>query len=225
MSDEGPIRLVLGSGSPRRAQLLRQLGLEFDQVASDEAEPEPAQGDPAEQAIRCAQAKARAVRELLLADARHPSRKPGRTSAIGRTIVIGQRTIVIGQRTIVIGADTMVIVDGAILGKPADAEEAVAMLRRLAGRRHRVCTGVCLLGPGGREQSDCVSTEVWMRPVTAAAIDAYVASGEPMDKAGAYAIQGLGARFVERINGCYYNVVGLPLARLTAMLDDAGFRS
>ena len=201
---EDPIRLVLGSGSPRRAQLLSQLGLEFNQVVSGAAEPAPLPGDPAKQAIRCAATKARAVRELLRDGVGHPSAEP--------------------VRTIVIGADTMVVVDGEILGKPADADDAAAMLHRLAARRHRVCTGMCLLGPGTLEQRDCVSTEVWMRPLSAAAIDAYVATGEPMDKAGGYAIQGLGARFVERISGCYYNVVGLPLSRLAAMLEDAGFR-
>ena len=202
--NEDPIRLVLGSGSPRRAQLLSQLGLDFDQVVSGEAEPAPVPGDPAEQAIRCAATKARAVREFL-------------RDAVGR--LSGEPV-----RTIVIGADTMVVVDGAILGKPADADEAAAMLRRLADRRHRVYTGMCLLGPDRLEQRDCVSTEVWMRPLSAATIDAYVATGEPMDKAGGYAIQGMGARFVERISGCYYNVVGLPLARLAAMLEEAGFR-
>ena len=191
------IRLVLGSGSPRRSQLLRQLQMDFEQVVSSQVEPAPTDGDPEAQAIHCAEIKARAVCELLPA------------SDI--------------ERTIVIGADTMVIVDGRILGKPADAETAGAMLRLLSGRSHTVCTGLCLLGPGALAQRDCVSTQVWMKSLSAETIDTYVASAEPMDKAGAYAIQGLGARFVERISGCYYNVVGLPLARLTAMLEDAGF--
>ncbi len=192
------IRLVLGSGSPRRGQLLRQLHIEFDQVVSSQAEPAPIDDDdPGGQAIKCAQVKARAVHELVGPTADTP--------------------------TIVIGADTMVVVDGRILGKPADTANARAMLRLLSGRSHTVCTGVCLLGPGWREQTDCVFTEVWMRPLSAEDIETYVASGEPMDKAGAYAIQGLGARFVERISGCYYNVVGLPLARLTAMLSEAGY--
>ncbi len=192
------IRLVLGSGSPRRAQLLRQLRIEFDQVVSSQAEPAPTDDDdPGGQAVKCAQVKAQAVHELVGPTADAP--------------------------TIVIGADTMVVVDGRILGKPADTANARAMLRLLSGRSHMVCTGVCLLGPGSREQTDCVFTEVWMRPLSAEDIETYVASGEPMDKAGAYAIQGLGARFVERISGCYYNVVGLPLARLTAMLSEAGY--
>lgn len=196
MSGQNGIRLVLGSGSPRRAQLLRQLLIEFDQVVSSKAEPAITDDDPGEQAVRCAQVKARAVYELL-----------GPTAG----------------EAIVIGADTMVVVDDRILGKPTDTADAQAMLRLLSGRSHTVCTGVCLLGPGVREQTDCVSTEVWMKPLTAEEIETYAASGEPMDKAGAYAIQGLGARFVERISGCYYNVVGLPLARLTAMLSEAGY--
>jgi septum formation protein len=197
MSEQSGIRLVLGSGSPRRAQLLRQLRIEFEQVVSSAAEPAPTDDDPGQQAIRCAQIKARAVHELLGPTAQAPA--------------------------IVVGADTMVVVDGTMLGKPADTKGAQAMLRMLSGRSHTVCTGICLLGPGELEQTDCVFTEVWIKPLSAEDIETYVASGEPMDKAGAYAIQGLGARFVERINGCYYNVVGLPLARLTAMLKEAGY--
>jgi septum formation protein len=198
MNKQTGMRLVLGSGSPRRAQLLRQLQLEFEQIVSAQEEPAPTGEDPGDQAIHCAQIKARAVRELL--------------SKADR------------EQTIVIGADTMVVVDDKILGKPRDAEAAGAMLRLLSGRSHTVCTGVCLLGPGALEQRESVLTEVWMKSLSTEAIDVYIASEEPMDKAGAYGIQGLGARFVERINGCYYNVVGLPLARLTVMLDEAGFR-
>ena len=197
MSAQGEIRLVLGSGSPRRSQLLRQLRIEFEQMVSSRPEPHTTDEDPRVQAVRCAHVKAQAVREQL-----PPSSPP----------------------TIVIGADTMVVVDDRILGKPADAADAKAMLRLLSGRSHTVCTGVCLLGPHPRdERTDSVATEVWMKPLTASDIETYVASGEPMDKAGSYAIQGLGARFVERISGCYYNVVGLPLARLTAMLSEAGY--
>jgi len=111
---------------------------------------------------------------------------------------------------IVLGADTAVVVDEHILGKPEDESEARRMLDLLSARRHEVVTGVCLLGRS--EIVDVAVTSVWFASLTAAEIEAYVASGEPADKAGAYAIQGLGSRFIERIEGCYFNVVGLPVA-------------
>lgn len=117
----------------------------------------------------------------------------------------------------VLGADTTVVVDGEVLGKPGDAAEAEAMLERLSGRSHRVLTGVCLIGPDGRAETAVDSTTVEFRPLTNAEIAAYVASGEPMDKAGAYAIQGGAAAFVTRIDGDYDTVVGLPVALIQAM--------
>jgi nucleoside triphosphate pyrophosphatase len=117
----------------------------------------------------------------------------------------------------VLGADTTVVVDGEVLGKPLDAAEAVAMLGRLSGRSHRVLTGVCLIGADGRSETSVASTTVEFRAVTAPEIERYVASGEPMDKAGAYAIQGGAGGFVTRIDGDYDNVVGLPVALIQAM--------
>lgn len=118
---------------------------------------------------------------------------------------------------IVLGADTVVVVDGDILGKPADAEEATRMLHRLAGREHYVLTGVCLKR-GTRELVDCERTLVRFAALSDREIREYVASGEPLDKAGAYAVQGLASKFVERIEGCYFNVVGLPIARVYRLL-------
>jgi len=112
---------------------------------------------------------------------------------------------------LVLGADTTVVVDGEILGKPVDAADARRMLGLLAGRPHEVLTGICLKR-GGVVLRDRASTRVWFAPLSEAEISAYVASGEPMDKAGAYAIQGLASKFIERIEGCYFNVVGLPVA-------------
>ncbi len=117
----------------------------------------------------------------------------------------------------VLGADTTVVVDGDILGKPADAAEAAAMLGRLQGRAHEVLTGVAVAGPGGLD-SAVVATRVWFAPMSPAEIADYVASGEPMDKAGAYAIQGLASRYIERIEGSQPNVVGLPMAVVHALL-------
>jgi septum formation protein len=118
---------------------------------------------------------------------------------------------------LVLGADTTVVLGSDILGKPADPEEAVYMLRRLAGRDHEVLTGVCLRTPA-REIVDCASTRVWFAELSGPQIAAYVSSGEPMDKAGAYGIQGLASKFVTRIEGCYFNVMGLPIALVYAHL-------
>jgi septum formation protein len=112
---------------------------------------------------------------------------------------------------IVLGADTTVVIDGAMLGKPADAAEARHMLASLSGRRHEVVTGVCLRG-STETIRDWAPTSVWFAPMSAREIRDYVASGEPMDKAGAYAIQGLASKFIEKIEGCYFNVMGLPVA-------------
>jgi septum formation protein len=117
----------------------------------------------------------------------------------------------------VLGADTIVVVDGDILGKPVDDAEAVAMLTRLAGRTHRVLTAVAVVA-GGRTVDMVEDTRVSMHPLTQAAIAAYVASGEPRDKAGAYAIQGRASRFIPRIEGSYTNVVGLPIAAVDGLL-------
>jgi len=116
-----------------------------------------------------------------------------------------------GPGEIVLGADTTVVADGEMPGKPADAADARRMLAALSGRRHEVLTGICLRRAAGIVR-DFASTEVWFAPMSDAEIDAYVASGEPMDKAGGYAIQGLASRYVERIAGCYLDVVGLPVA-------------
>ena len=191
--------LVLGSGSPRRVALLRQLELPFEQLVSTAPEPAPQDGDPEAHAIDAARVKARAVHRMVQEreNGEHP--------------------------TIVIGADTIVCLDGAILGKPEDAGDASRMLRALSGQTHQVYTGLALIRADGGERCDCAVTRVRMRRLSETDIRAYVRSGEPLDKAGAYGIQGLGARFIEYIEGCYYNVVGLPLARLSAMLEEAGY--
>jgi septum formation protein len=126
-----------------------------------------------------------------------------------------------GPDGVVIGADTVVEVGGRPLGKPTDAVEAARMLERLQGREHRVWTAVAVLGPGDREAAVAEVTRVWFRPMTPGEIDAYVATGEPLDKAGAYGIQERGAAFVERIEGDYFTVVGLPLCRLGEILRHA----
>jgi septum formation protein len=118
----------------------------------------------------------------------------------------------------IVGADTVVVVDGRILGKPRSTADAVAMLRLLAGREHEVLTGVAVVGSGGAVAVEVERTRVWFTALTDDEIDWYVASGEPMDKAGAYAIQGLASRFVFRVDGSYTNVVGLPVALVYRLL-------
>lgn len=191
----GP-EIVLASASPRRAALLRQIGLPFRIQPSTLDEDGPGGltggGAPEEWASRLALAKAREV-----------------APRVGRGLVVG--------------ADTMVVCEGSVLGKPGDDDEARAFLLRLAGRTHRVVTGVAVVdAETGRAEVAGQVTAVRMRPFGLAEAAAYVASGEPRDKAGAYGIQGRGALLVEAIEGDYFTVVGLPLATLAALLRRFG---
>jgi len=189
--------LILASGSPRRRELLTQAGYVFEVRAAEIDESLREGEEPVAYVTRLAREKAEAV-----------FRKVAGELAGGITVL---------------GADTSVVVDGVILGKPRDGEDAARMLRMLAGRRHEVITGVAVVKDG---RVEVVSETTWVEflPVGEAEIAAYVASGEPMDKAGAYGIQGWAARWIPRIEGCYFNVVGLPVARVAAMLDGAGVR-
>ncbi len=181
--------LILASGSPRRRELLRQAGIEFEVRVSDIAEEIQPGEQPEEYARRVAREKATHV----------AAASP--------------------RGSLVLGADTVVVIDGETLGKPLDAPDARRMLALLAGRTHRVLTGVCLVrAPEEIVALDHETTLVTFRELDDDEIRAYVESGEPMDKAGAYAIQGLASKFVTRISGCYSNVVGLPVARVYEML-------
>lgn len=200
--------LVLASASPRRQELLRAAGVAITVQPTNIPET-PLEGEaPKTFAERLAREKAWAI--------------------------FKQR-----PNDFVLGADTIVVVDGQILGKPADAEDAARMLRLLSGRAHEVTTGVCLMGPRAAAASDAGSavnlktevslgdtrsetTRVTMNPVTDDEIRAYIATGEPMDKAGAYAIQGIASRWIPRIEGDYSNVVGLPVALVYRMLRENG---
>ncbi len=185
------MQVVLASASPRRLELVNQLGWE--------AKVYPSEFDEAGGA-------ASEAREVVLAN------------AIGKGNWTAVRT---GDEIPVIGADTIVVVDNVILGKPKDAAEAVAMLKRLSGREHQVMTGVAVFYKGKRLGRVCV-TKVFFRELTEEEIAAYVATGEPLDKAGAYGIQGMGAVLVDKIDGCYNNVVGLPLTMLYTMFKELG---
>lgn len=187
-----PPKIVLASASPRRRALLADLNLSF--------EVEPAPFDEASVA-------ANTPDELVMALAR------------GKAMAVARRR----PEALVLGADTAVIVDDEILGKPKDPDDARRMLRRLAGRTHRVVTGVALCHLAGeREVVEVESTDVTFGPLTEDEITRYIATGEPMDKAGAYGIQGYGAVLVQGVRGCYFNVVGLPLYRLARMLRSFG---
>ena len=183
--------VILASASPRRQQLLDQVGCSYVVCISDVIEDNGLDVPPRELAVRQARAKALSV--------------------------------VRASGDVVIGADTIVVVDGDVFGKPADDTDARHMLGLLSGREHQVITGVAVVA-GKQVWSDWQETAVKFRVLTAGEIERYVMSGEAADKAGAYAIQGLGALLVDSISGCYSNVVGLPLVTLNRLLGQAGVR-
>jgi septum formation protein len=187
--------LVLASASPRRRELLAQTGFAFSvRPAQIPEEPHPNE-DPIAYVIRLAREKAEAVfREVASEKFAAPQ--------------------------VVLGADTTVTLDNHILGKPADTADAARMLHLLSGRTHLVMTGVAVVTPRTAEVAAEV-TAVRFLTLCDREIDEYIATGEPMDKAGAYAIQGLAARWIPRVEGCYFNVVGLPLALVASMLESA----
>ncbi len=183
--------LILASASPRRDQLLREMGLRFTIVCPDGVEEVQTGAAPEILAIQNAQRKARAVA------GQHPG-------------------------ALVLGADTIVVLDGEALGKPRDLPEAVRMLGRLAGRPHQVMTGLCLIHQH-RELAFHDTTRVWMKPLTPAEIKKYFERVNPLDKAGAYAAQELGDTIIERVDGSFSNVMGLPVERLRAALLQFGW--
>lgn len=184
--------LILASASPRRKELLELTGIPFKIVPSHALEPQPDESETPE--------------EYALSMARI------------KAVEVSGRC----PDAVVLGADSVVAVDMDILGKPVDEADAVRMLGMLSGRTHRVVTGVCIVMPGREDHLFHVSTDVTMNEISPEAARAYVATGEPMDKAGAYAVQGRAACFVTRINGSYTNVVGLPLAEVVAALASWG---
>ena len=188
------MRLVLASASARRAEILRDAGLLFT-VLSAAVDETPIPGEPAQEMVqRLATAKA----ELVAARAVGPA--------------------------IVIAADTTVVLDGHILGKPRTSEEARKMLEMLSGRTHSVLTGVTLIRlPDVERRAFVETTHVHFAKLSDAEITRYLASGDPLDKAGAYGIQGRAGRYVPRVEGCYFNIVGLPLARLVQSLGELGW--
>ena len=183
--------IILASASPRRKELLTQMGLPFQIIVSHADETVDETLSPAQQVETISRRKAQAVAETV------------------------------GPDKLVIAADTIVALDGEVMGKPHSVDEAVGMLRRLQGRTHEVYTGLTLQ-QGDRVTAHVERTAVTFRPVTEKEIAAYVATGEPMDKAGAYGIQGKGGVFVEGIQGDYFNVMGLPVCALGTALTAFG---
>ncbi|HET9582098.1 MAG TPA: Maf family protein [Gemmatimonadota bacterium] len=189
----GAPTIVLASGSPRRRQLLAGLGLHFEIDPPREEEGAWSPGEPPN--AYAARVAADKAAEVAV---RHPG-------------------------ALVVAADTVVVLEGDILGKPADPTAARAMLTRLSGREHLVHTGVAVRAPDGGRTTGTEVTEVRFRAFGSEEIEAYVATGEPLDKAGAYGIQGFGATLVEAVRGCYFNVMGLPVVRLLALLREVGW--
>ena len=183
--------IILASKSPRRQELLEKIGLTFTVMTEEIDETMNPDLPLTEEIQRVSKLKALAVAPRA------------------------------GRDDLIISADTVVCVDGKRLGKPANAEEAVKMLRMLSGRSHQVVSGLCLL-QGERAETTAVTTDLHFRDLSEAEIAAYVATGEPMDKAGAYGIQGLASIFVDSLSGDYYNVMGLPLCTLAQLLPSFG---
>lgn len=187
--------LILASNSPRRRDLLRLAGIPFEAIASH-----------IEERVGSGESPAQYVRRLALEKAEEVARR-------------------VAPDSYVLGADTEVEVDGKVLGKPESPEDAARMMALLSGRAHNVITGLCLLGPAGTRIQEAVTTIVYFSRLTDSEIWEYAHSGEPMDKAGGYAIQGLAAKFVERLEGCYFNVMGLPVAAVYRLLKESGWKA
>lgn len=192
------MRLILASASPRRAEILCNAGIAFEVQAAILDESPRAGETPGDYVCRLALEKARAAADAAAEQ--------------------------YSGDYLIVGADTVVVAGDEILGKPASEEDARRMLRRLSGTTHEVHTGLAVLRrPGGTERVVEEITRVTFAPLSEREIESYLATGEPFDKAGAYAIQGIGGRYITRIEGCYFNVMGLPLARLWSLLLEMGW--
>jgi len=204
-------RIILGSASPRRRELLEQIGISFEVRVSDKEE------------VYHSLIPEEIVKELALSKAKNVADDLREKQEQVKQISFDKKNNVLLD-TIVIGADTIVVSDGSILGKPKDEADAVRMIRSLQGRSHKVYTGVAILDydDEGKRKSvvHAVETEVFVNPMSDEEIREYAATGEPLDKAGAYGIQGRFAAYIERIDGDYYNVVGLPVSYVYRQLKE-----
>jgi septum formation protein len=195
-------KLVLASASPRRSEILSNAALKYEVLPTDIDERSLPNESPEKMVRRLAEAKSRAAYDMIYCAGAAPAMR-------GLPIL---------------GADTVVALGTEILGKPADAKNAKYMLERLSGKVHEVLTGVAILFPGAAEDTvldvRVALTKVEFRILSSKQIEEYINSGEPFDKAGAYGIQGLASKYVKRIEGCYFNVVGLPIALVSEMLEE-----
>jgi septum formation protein len=214
--------LVLASASPRRRELLTQAGFSFEVHPAHIPEDPLPNEDPTADVIRLAREKAQAVYNELTQTPE--SSASGSALYQGTTLVVPQMpqnepgALAPEGSLVVLGADTTVTLDGHILGKPEDPADAARILRLLSGRTHQVITGVAVV-TAARTVATAETTAVRFLALSDEEIAAYIATGEPMDKAGAYAIQGRAARWIPRIEGCYFNVVGLPIALVSTLLE------
>jgi len=193
------MQIVLASQSPRRSELLKQLGLDFIVKTSDLDESNSVGLEASELVMHLAHEKAKIVASEIAEESGS------------------------SKEFMVIGADTVVVRDGVILGKPEDSDDAFNMLKSLQGRWHEVMTGIAVIDMQNSKFTKGIEvTRVKMKELDDEALRSYINTGEPVDKAGAYGIQGLGAVLVERIEGCYFNVVGLPISKLSDILKNYG---
>lgn len=184
-------KLILASASPRRKELLENLGYVFQIIPAD-----------IDETINGTKSPKEIVKELALQKATYVADS-------------------VNYPAIIIGSDTIVVVDNTILGKPENNEDACNMLKLLSGRSHQVISGIAIIdNKSNKNIVDSISSDVYFRTISKEEITSYVKTGEPMDKAGAYAIQGLASTFIEKINGCYNNIVGLPIFKVTQALKE-----
>ncbi len=221
--------LVLASGSPRRKELLSQLGYEFSVLVTDVEECKHAQETAEEYVKRLSLDKALAALSLLKdnpSEKQHvvPSSDNVVSSvdnvAVGSGIVaLDSDAISLDSETVALGSDTVVVSQGQVLEKPTDFADSKRMLTQLANERHQVMTAVSVVSEE-KQRTEIIITDVWFKPLSEQEIEQYWQTGEPCDKAGSYGIQGLGGRFVTRIEGSYYAVVGLPLYETDQLLQE-----
>ncbi|MFM2579512.1 Maf family protein [Vibrio fortis] len=203
--------LVLASGSPRRKELLTQLGYEFSVLVTDIEEQQQPDEDAQAYVQRLSLDKAKAALNLIA------EQEPNSDS----TVSLGSdNTASLGSDNIVVlGSDTVVVSQGQVLEKPSDLADCMRMLTQLSDQRHQVMTAVSVVS-ADKHKTEIVITDVWFKPLSEQEIEEYWQTGEPCDKAGSYGIQGLGGRFVTRIEGSYYAVVGLPLFETDQLLQE-----
>lgn len=193
------IMIILASGSPRRREILSDLGAEIKIITAD-VDESSSESNPERLAEALAKKKGLAVYEKLLADGSDDAKLP------------------------IISADTVVFCDGEIMGKPTDESDAERMLKKLSGKAHSVTTGICVISQG-IPYSSYVTTKVFVDPLTDEQISDYISSRDPFDKAGAYGIQGIFSKHISKIDGCYFNVVGLPTNALSKLFLKATGKS